>query len=260
MNKSGVYKTTKKDGSTYYRSSFTYKNKHISLGSFDNEKDAYRCYKDAIRISNSALSINEYNEHRFTIPFEKYVSIVNFRDNNVYFSNPIYLEKRFFYYYFDKKTVYKFDIDDLFYYAEHKISRRGNHLFVADYGMQVNILSRYNIKSHSVVGRDYVFINGDTTDFRYENIEVINPYIGVMKVEKKYGIKYKAYILLNNTVVIGYYDKDYIAAIAYNKAVDFLADKSFRKYQQNYIEELSPREYAEIYSEIELPSFITKKE
>lgn len=259
MNKVGVYITTKSDGSIYYRSSFTYKNKHISLGSFDNERDAHRCYRDALRIARSQLSINEYNEHRFTIPFEKYVSIVNFRDNNVYFSNPIYLEKRFFYYYFDKKTIYKFDIDDLFYYAEHKISKRGNHLFVADYGMQVNILSRYNIKNHAVKGRDYIFINGDNTDFRYENIEVINPYNGVVKVEKKNSVKYKAYILIKNNIVIGYYDEDYVAAIAYNKAVDVLKGSNARNYQQNYIDSLSPREYAEIYSRIILPDSIKKE-
>ena len=33
----GVYKTTKKDGSVYYRVSITYKNKHISIGSYDDE-------------------------------------------------------------------------------------------------------------------------------------------------------------------------------------------------------------------------------
>lgn len=256
MSKSGVYKTNKQNGEIYYRSSFTFKNKHISLGSFSNETDAHNCYRDAIRISSSSLSINEYNEHRFTIPFEKYVSIVNFRDNNVYFSNPIYLQKRYFLYYFDKKTFYRFDIDDLFYYAEHKISKRGGHLFVADFGMQLNILSRYNIKSHAVLGRDYRFVNGDTTDFSYENIEIINPYIGVMKVNQKNKTKYKAFILINNSIVIGYYDKDYIAAIAYNKAADILISKGIRKYRLNYIEDLSPREYARIYSEIKIPDKI----
>ena len=262
MKKTGVFTAIKSDGTKYFRSSFTFKGKHISLGSFDNERDAHNCYRDAVRISVSSLSIDDYNEHRFTIPFEKYVSIVNYRDNNVYFSNPIYLEKRFFNYYFDKKTIYKFDIDDLFYYAEHKILRRGNHLFVADYGMQVNILSRYNIKSHAVAGRDYVFINGDSTDMRYENIEVINPYNGVIKINDSKGIRYKAYILIKNSVVIGYFDKEYIAAIAYNKAADILSTRKngCRKYQQNYIEDLSPREYARIYSEIKIPETISKKE
>lgn len=257
MNKSGVYKTKKQNGEIYFRSSFTYKNKHISLGSFNNETDAYNCYRDAIRLSKSTLTINDYNENRFTIPFEKYVSIVNFRDNNVYFSNPIYLQKRYFLYYFDKKTAYRFDIDDLFYYAEHKISKRGGHLFVADYGMQINVLNRYNIKSHAVLGRDYRFVNGDITDFSYENIEIINPYAGVMKVIRGNETKYKAYILIKNNIVIGYYDKDYIAAIAYNKAADILISKGIKNYHFNYIEDLSPREYAGIYSDIVIPEKIT---
>ena len=36
----GVYKTNKKDGSVYYRVSITYKNKHISIGSYDDENTA----------------------------------------------------------------------------------------------------------------------------------------------------------------------------------------------------------------------------
>ena len=33
----GVYTAYKKDGTVYYRSSITHKNKHISLGSFSSE-------------------------------------------------------------------------------------------------------------------------------------------------------------------------------------------------------------------------------
>lgn len=43
----GVFTTTHKDGSTYYRVSITYKNKHISLGSYDDIKLAARAYRDA---------------------------------------------------------------------------------------------------------------------------------------------------------------------------------------------------------------------
>ncbi len=253
MAKAGVYQARKKNGGLYYRSSFTFRNKHISLGSFDLESDAHGAYRDAQRISRSELSISDYNEHRFTIPFEKYVSIVNFRDNDVYFSNPIYLRKRYFEYYFSKTEYYKFDIDDLFYYAGHKIVRRGNHLFCADYGMQVNLLSRYGIKSHAVIGRDYRFINQDPTDFRYENIEVINPYYGVAKTEKKGETVYKASILVRGTVTIGYFDTAEEAAIAYNKTADHLMKHGRRQYRLNYIESLSPKEYADLYAQIRLP-------
>ena len=36
----GVYTAYKKDGTVYYRSSITHKNKHISLGSFSSENEA----------------------------------------------------------------------------------------------------------------------------------------------------------------------------------------------------------------------------
>ena len=36
----GVYIAYKKNGTAYYRASITYRNKHISLGSFHTEEDA----------------------------------------------------------------------------------------------------------------------------------------------------------------------------------------------------------------------------
>ena len=256
MKLAGVYKTVKKNKKPSYRSSFTFRNKHISLGSFDTARAANKAYREALKVSTSSLLISDY-DNSFTLPFEKFVSIVNFRDNEVYFSNPIYLRKRFFEYYFSKNLSYKFDAEDLFYYAKHKISRRGGHLFVADWGTQINVLNRYGIRSHAVKDRDYKFINGDETDFRYENIEVINPYYGVQKTEKKGKTVYKASILINGTVVIGYYEDEKIAAIAYNKAADTLmADGCGRQYRLNFIEALTAREYADLYFQIKLPGKI----
>ena len=62
---------------------------------------------------------------------------INVRDNGIYIKNPIYLKKGFFLYYLTEEEILKFDVDDLFYYSEHKIMRRGNHFFVSDFGMQV---------------------------------------------------------------------------------------------------------------------------
>ena len=66
---------------------------------------------------------------------------------------PIYLRRNYFSYYFSKNEEYKFDIDDLFFYSQHKILRRGGRLFVNEYGMQTSIFSRYGIPSHGVPGR-----------------------------------------------------------------------------------------------------------
>ena len=43
----GVYTAYKKDGTVYYRSSITHKNKHISLGSFSSENEAAVTYNEA---------------------------------------------------------------------------------------------------------------------------------------------------------------------------------------------------------------------
>ena len=54
--------------------------------------------------------------------------------------------------------------------------------------------------------------------------------------------------------MIGHFDTEKEAAIAYNKAVDTLRQNGFRKnYELNYLEDVGPSEYAEIYQRITLP-------
>ena len=43
---SGAFSAKTKDGTIYYRSSLTYKRKHISLGSFPTEEEAHLAYKE----------------------------------------------------------------------------------------------------------------------------------------------------------------------------------------------------------------------
>lgn len=121
------------------------------------------------------------------VPFvlRKWVSLINLRDNGLYIGNPIYLGQQLFYYYLSPHHVLKFDMEDLFYYSSHKIMCRGNHYFVADYGMQQTLTSRYGIKSYGVTGVDYCFVNGDPTDFRRENLQIHNIYHGVRKTVAK---------------------------------------------------------------------------
>lgn len=252
----GVYSSRKKDGTIYYRSSFTYKNKHISLGSFDNATDAHRAYLSANLLVSTSTKIEDYSSIQI-LPFEKWVVIINFRDNNIYFSNPIYVRKKFFSYYLSPTEELKFSIDDLFYYSSHKIMKRGGHLFVADYGMQVSIVSRYGIKPYAIRGRDYIQKNGDEYDYRYENIEVLNDYHGVRYTTYYNKPVYKASIHIRGNFTIGYYSTALEAAIAYNKAIDTLhqngIDKSFLP---NYIENIPASMYADIYSKIIIPDKI----
>ena len=53
----GAYLATRKDGSVYYRSNITYKNKHISLGSFSTEDDAHTAYLEAFTLLSSTIKL-----------------------------------------------------------------------------------------------------------------------------------------------------------------------------------------------------------
>lgn len=237
----GVYEDKRKNGTIYYRASITFKGKHISLGSFDRMIDAQKAYKDACDLLNSNCSIDKYivdlNNHILSL--EKAVTIINYRDTNIYISNPIYIMNKYFYYYLDNDKILKFDADELFFYSSHKIMHRGNHLFVADYDSQINLLSRYGIRPHSVLGKDYIFKNGDRYDFRIHNIEILNKYYGVSKLKRRVKKSYKAVIHIKNNFTIGYYDSPITAAIAYNKAADCLKKKGYSKeYPRNDISTL----------------------
>lgn len=256
----GVYKTTKKDGSVYYRVSFTYKNKHISLGSFDDEAVAAAVYDEAksvisspsLHYADTELHSTTYRNFKLNISFEKYIILLNFRDNGIYIKTPVYLCNKYLLYFLSENKVFTFNTDDLFYYSNHRIMSRGGYYFVNDYGMQTSILARYGIRPHSVIGRDYIFKNGDTSDFRYENIFVINKYYGVMKIIKKGRTMYRAYIHINGNYNIGDYTTEVQAAIAYNKAVEMLSAKTSVEYETNYIDCLSAIEFATINNSTKL--------
>lgn len=255
--KKGVYTATKKDGTLYYRSSISFKNKHISLGSFPTEAAASHAY----RLADAILHDPKYTLERFadslsnstlpTLPFNKWVTLINFRDNGMYIKTPIYLRENYFHYYFSLEDYYIFDIDDLFYYSNHSIIRRGGHLCVSDYGMQVNILSRYGIKNYAVAGRDFNFVNGNTRDFRYENIEIINRYHGVFRKQYRGQTVYEARIHLNGDFIIGRYQTETEAAVAYNKAASTLIRKGYdKKFPVNFLEDLSTEEYKTYFKQL----------
>ena len=253
MHKTGVYKATKKDKTTYFRASFTYNSKHISLGSYSCEKDAHQAYLDAKNVIDSPdISLDDFSVCK-VLPHDKFITLLNYRDNGIYISTPIYIRKQYFEYYLDRKTVLKFDRDDLFFYASHKIQKRGGYLFVSDYGSQYKISSRLGIKPFAVYGRDYIMANGDKNDYRYSNIKIINNYTGV-RAETKNGITtYATYIHINGDYLVGKYDTEIKAAVAYNKAADTLNSLGVDKaYLRNYITSLKAEEYKELYNSIKI--------
>ena len=248
----GVFPAVRKNGEVYFRASLTYRRKHISLGSFACPEAAHDAYLEGLHLLNTPqLELDDYTDDS-PLAFEKWVSLINFRNNDIYFGHPIYMGQRLFYYYLSPTHVLKFDLDDLFYYSSHKIMCRGSHYFVADYGLQVSITSRYGIKPYAKEGRDYRFINNDPTDFRRENLEIFNIYHGVTRDRQKNGqYLYTVRIHIRGNYIVGRYSSECEAAIAYNKAIDILKKNGVtRKYTPNYIDGLAPSKYADIYTNV----------
>lgn len=250
----GVYEAKRKDGTIYYRSSITYRTKHISLGSFSTETLAHQAYLEAKQLleSEEIITPDNYQADKYPmLHFSKWICLINFKNNGFYIKTPIYLRSSFFSYYLSPTDVLVFDADDLFYYSNHSIMRRGNHLFVAEYGMQTNIHSRYGIKNFARPGIDYRFVNGDSKDFRYSNIEILNSYHGVTCTKNGTDTIFTSKIHIRGNYLIGKYPTAIEAAIAYNKAVDILKEKNFKKnFEKNYISELSKKEYFTLYHNI----------
>ncbi len=253
----GVFPSVRKDGSPIYRASLTCQGKHISLGSFSTPEEAHAAYAEGTAILTDRAYTLVSHTDTSPLSFEKWVCLINFRENGLYFGHPIYMGIRMFYYYLSPSLVLKFDLDDLFYYSSHKIMRRGNHYFVADYGMQVGILTRYGIRPYARQGRDFLFVNGDTTDFRRENLKLLNRYQGVCREYKNGQYLYTVRIHIKGNYIVGRYADELEAAIAYNKAIDILRQNGVsRNFTANYIEGLSPSRYAEIYAALEISSRI----
>ena len=71
--------------------------------------------------------------------------------------------------------------------------------------------------------------------------------------------KYKAVIHVNGDFVVGKYNTENEAAIAYNKAADILKKNGIdRNYMLNYIEDLSASEYADLYTKVRISQKILK--
>lgn len=252
----GIFTAKKKDGSIYYRASVTYKGKHISLGSSSDIDTAARLYENAWTVlKDSELTPDKYTDSLMPLSFHKMVCLANFRDNNLYVKTPIYLHRTFFSYHLDIDTELKFDLEDLFYYSSHTIQRRGKHLFVSDFGLQERVLARYDIPGFAVCGKDYRFVNGDSTDLRYHNVDVINPVKNIRKKKEGRDEVYNVKMHINGDWNIGSFPTHEMAIIAYNKALDE-AKKHGLKTRTEMIaipEGLSHALYAKIYSTIELP-------
>lgn len=108
----GVFEASKKDGSVYYRASITYRSKHISLGSYSNEADAAAAYEEAVQVLSKKthridreLLTSSYKKGKNKLDFDKYITLINFRDNGIYLKT-LYISSRHIYSISLKKTVF----------------------------------------------------------------------------------------------------------------------------------------------------------
>ena len=121
----GVFQARKKNGDIYFRSSVTFRGKHISLGSFATQEEAHRTYTIAANLLKSEIRFLPDDYRPCELPFSKWVVLNNFKNNGLYIKTPIYLQANYFEYYLSREDVLLFDADDLFYYSHHSIMRRG---------------------------------------------------------------------------------------------------------------------------------------
>lgn len=251
----GIFKAQKGNGECYYRASINRKNKKISLGSFSTEEEALRAYKEAVLLfDEKSITLDNYEIFIKSLSQGKIISLLNLRDNGIYFKTPIYLRDGYFSYFLASTGELKFDNEDLFYYSSHTIMKRGGHLFVNDYGSQYSLISRYGIRAYAVEGKDFRFVNGDNFDYRYENILIINKYRGVTRKTTAKGHTYYVKIHINGEYNLGKFKDEISAAICYNKGVDEALKKGVQKdFSKNYIEEINAERYKCIYNEITLP-------
>ncbi|PHV71238.1 hypothetical protein CS063_05980 [Sporanaerobium hydrogeniformans] len=239
------------NGQTVYRLYFVHHAKKLYLGYYKTESDAQAALKEAQTIMQGNFSLLDYTP--YYIPFKKYISLCNFRDNKVYIKNPIYIYPRYFCYFLSPSLKLTFDMKELMYFSSYKIFKRGNYIYTQDAITQQSILSRFGIPPHSVMGVDYRFKNEDCYDFRAENLEIFNSYKGVSKEEAHGQIFYSARIFVKHNLIIGHYQTELEAAIAYNKAIDLLKSKGFtRDYIKNEIAYLTLPEYKEIYDRLSI--------
>lgn len=234
---------------TKYKVYFVYFGQKIYLGIFNTYEEAKNILTEANTIMSSPSGLPDFSE--FTLNYKKIICLCNLRDNKTYIKNPIYIYPTYFHYYLSKSSFLIFDLKELFYFSTYKIYKRGSYLYTQDSVSQQSILSRFGILNHSIVGKDYRFRNDNPNDFRQDNIEIINAYKGVTKKEKNNCTLYTSSIYIDKNIVLGHYSSEIEAAIAYNKAIDYLIGTGTTKnFVHNAIPFITKDEYQMIYEKI----------
>ena len=236
--------------SNQYRAYYLYKSKKIYIGLYNNYEEALLSYNFIDELFRSSLSIDAFKE-TLPISFEKFIRCLNFRDSNIYIKTPIYIYKDHFKYYFSPDFYLIFDLRDLVYFSTNKIHKRGEYLYTYIGDHQESILKHFGFTKKMTYQTDYQFVNGNRYDFRRTNMKVTNHYTGVFYEMKYNKPTFVTRIFTDKYLVVGHYETEIQAAIAYNKAIDLLSNKPFaHKYHKNTIPFLTHLEYEQIYENI----------
>lgn len=250
-----IYPVQKKD-KTDYRVYYLFHSKKVYIGLYPSLTLAKQAYAFAEELLQSCWGIEDLKEAK--ISFLKCVSLINLRDHNMYLTSPIYVHDNYFDYYLSTELKLIFDLQDLFFFSTNKIHKRGNYIYIENSVSQTSILNRFHIPPNSVYNVDYYLINGNRYDFRRKNICVINHYIGVSREIKYKEEVYVARIIQKVPLVIGHYNSELKAAIAYNKAAELIMSKDSSKYYKlNQIDYLTSTEYNAIYEALPISPRLT---
>lgn len=234
----------------HYRVYYLYKSRKIYIGLYNNYDQATLAYDFTHHLFNSSFSIEDFTEDCL-IPFEKFITCINYRDTGIYIKTPIYIHKDHFKYYFAYNFYLLFDLKDLLYFSTNKIHKRGEYLYTYIGDHQESILKRFGFSKKMTYLTDYCFVNDNRYDFRRHNIKVINHYTGVFSEVKFNKPTFVTRIFTDKYIVVGHYETEVQAAIAYNRAVDLLKDSPFAsKYQKNTFPFLTRHEYEQIYTNL----------
>ncbi|MGL4345591.1 MAG: hypothetical protein ACRCTE_10360 [Cellulosilyticaceae bacterium] len=240
-----------KNNFTQYTVYYLYKSKKIYIGIYNSEIEAQEAYNYTNRVFREGISIETYSPGR--IAFQKFITLVNFRDHGMFINHPIYVCSGYFKYFFSEEVYLILDLKDLFYFSTYKIYRRGHYLYTSSSHSQQSILTRFGITPKSTYGKDYMFVNGNRYDLRRENIIVLNHYHGVSCKIKDDKPLYTTRIYHEKNIVVGHYTSEIQAAIAYNKAAHILLERGVcRTYPLNTIPYLTQSEYDSLYVSLSL--------
>lgn len=247
------------NGKTQYKLYFVFESNKIYLGAYPSMETAEKALEEAKVLMDAPKGPPCFKDT--TLNYKKIVCLCNLRDHKKYMKNPIYLCGTYFHYYLSKDCILVFDSKDLFYFSTYRIYKRGNYLYTQDSISQQNILLRFGIPNHSVMNKDYFFKNGNPYDFRAENLVVVNSYKGVKQKTKNHKTIYIAYIHTHTNLIIGHYESEIEAAIAYNKAIDLLRQQNlYHDYTYNTIPYITKVEYQALYDGIRISPRLTQPE